>query len=112
MNSITRHTAVVAESDGILVGFGLLNNSGYLALLYVHPEARLRGVSKSLLSALEDESRTIGIRELKLESTATALRFYERAGYSLTAETKAGFGCTQCYPMSKTLLRSGRKNFA
>lgn len=98
-----RHVALAAESEPGLVGFGLLNVSGYIALLYVHPEARFRGVSKALLSGLEQESRRLGICELKLESSLTALRFYQRAGYSPTGECTKGFGCTQCHPMSKML---------
>lgn len=101
--SSDRHVAVVAESDETLAGFGLLNVSGYIELLYVDPKERFRGVSKALLLALEHEARSAGISELRLESTETALRFYERGGYSLTGGRTRGFGCTSCHSMSKKI---------
>jgi GNAT superfamily N-acetyltransferase len=98
-----RHVALVAEVGSRLVGFGLLDLGGYVALLYVAPEARFSGVSEALLRALEQEAVGAGIQELKLESSVTALRFYQSAGYSLTGSCVQGFGVTSCYPMSRQI---------
>jgi GNAT superfamily N-acetyltransferase len=72
------HVALVAERDSELVGFALLSLGGSIALLYVLPDVRFTGVSKHLLSALEHAAIAAGIQELKLDSSATALRFYTR----------------------------------
>lgn len=101
-----RHVALVAEREGAIVGFGLLNLSGVIEFLYVSPEARFSGVSKALLSALEEQALAAGIRETKFESTVTALRFYRRAGYALEGDAARGFGTTCCYPMSRQIGRS------
>jgi GNAT superfamily N-acetyltransferase len=98
-----RHVAVVAEGAGTVVGFGLLNRAGVVALLYVAPEGRFQGVSKALLAAMEDSARSIGVRTLTLDSSATARRFYEQAGYVAAGDPKKGFGCSTCYPMSKQI---------
>ena len=97
------HIALAAEIDGVLVGFGLLNLQGKIALLYVAPNARFRGVSKSLLASLEKEAIAAGIRELSLESSLTALPFYSRLGYTPSRSTAAGCGATACYPMSRQI---------
>jgi GNAT superfamily N-acetyltransferase len=98
-----QHVALVAERDGVLAGFALLNLRGIIALLYVSPDARFSGVSKALLAALEQEASTAGIRELSLESSITALRFYTRSGYSSNGSPCKGFGSSSCYPMSRQI---------
>lgn len=98
-----RHVALAAERNGVVVGFALLDLTGVVALLYVSPDARFSGVSRSLLTALEREARAAGIVELRLESTRTARRFYEAAGYSSSRGSTRVCGATSCYPMSRNL---------
>ena len=98
-----QHIAIVADMDGVLVGFGLLNRVGTIELLYVSPDARSCGVSKGLLAALEEEAKVAGVRELTLESSLSALLFYSRRGYTRTASPCKGVGVTTCYPMSKPI---------
>ena len=98
-----QHIAIVAEMDGVLVGFGLLDRVGTITLLYVSPHARFRGVSKGLLAALEEEAIVAGVRELTLESSLTALPFYSRLGYTRAESPCKGVGVTTCYPMSRRI---------
>jgi GNAT superfamily N-acetyltransferase len=101
--SSPRHVAVVADDAGTLAGFALLNLGGTIALLYVAPAFRFRGISKALLASLEDHAVALGIARLSLESSATALSFYERCGYARTGATVQGFGITRAYPLAKSL---------
>ena len=101
--SSPRDMAVVAEKAGVIAGFGLLSRNGTIALLYVAPQFRFGGVSKAMLASLEEHAIALGITELKLESSATALSFYERCGYLRIGDTVPGFGVTRAYPLSKTL---------
>lgn len=98
-----QNVALVAEQEGQIVGFGLMDVTGLIALLYVSPGARFRGVSKALLAALEAEALAAGVRETKLESTNTALRFYTRAGYSTNGEPTREVCGTYCHPMSRQI---------
>ncbi len=98
------HLSVVAERRSELVGFGLLNLQGQLALLYVAPQARFQGVSKAILAFIEDAAVSAGIREVRLMSSGTARRFYLSCGYKVNGESRPGFGVTRSYPMSKQLL--------
>lgn len=103
--SSPRHVAIVAEAGGDLAGFALLNRDGRIALLYVAPQVRFRGVSKALLASLEERARALGLEELTLESSLTALSFYERCGYWRSGEPVPGFGATRAYPLRKSLER-------
>lgn len=98
-----QNIALVAERDKVLVGFGLLSLPDTIALLYVSPDVRFSGVSKTLLADLEREAIAAGIREIKLDSSITALRFYERSGYSSTGPAVKGFGTTRGHPMSRRI---------
>ena len=92
----------VAELDGILGAVGAISNDGQITLNYVAPEMRFRGMSKTLLARLEAELQARGCAEGRLEATATAKLFYEKAGWSVDgpqAEDRAVNG----YPMRKTL---------
>ncbi len=101
-----RNVALVVEREGQIVGFGLMDLKGVIALMYVSPDARFCGVSKALLSALEDAALAAGVREMKLESSNTALRFYRSAGYIPDGEPRHEYCGTFCHPMSRQIGRS------
>lgn len=82
-NWVAREDALllVAERDTKIVGVAMAGLGGEILLNYVHPEARFSRVSTGMLEALEAELRAHGVRHCRLESTATARRFYEGRGY-------------------------------
>ena len=84
--SQSRHF-LVAEEDGAILGAASMTEAGKVLLNYVSPDARFRGVSKALMQALEDRARTAGITECSLDSTQTALRFYQSLGYQPTDQS-------------------------
>jgi GNAT superfamily N-acetyltransferase len=72
----------VAEEDDRILGFGVLDRSQSLInATYVSPKAVRRGVGRRLVEAMEEAARQGGLRQLKLSSTLSAVRFYERLGY-------------------------------
>jgi GNAT superfamily N-acetyltransferase len=71
----------VAAEAGRILGVGMMDAKGEIMLNYVSPDARLRGVSKALLGHMEGEARRVGVNECSLDSTKTARRFYQSAGY-------------------------------
>ena len=73
---------LVAEEDGQILGFGVLDLSQSLInATYVSPKAVRRGVGRSLVKAMEDLAKQGGVSRLHLSSTLNAVRFYERLGY-------------------------------
>ena len=81
MRWTVQNYVVVAEEEGTLLGVAAMNDTGRITLNYVSPHARFRGVSTALVRRLEERARTLGLGECVLETTQTALRFYERLGY-------------------------------
>jgi GNAT superfamily N-acetyltransferase len=79
---------VARTADGRAVGCGglrLLEGGGAeIKRMFVHPDARGRGVSTAILRAIEGEARQLGVARLVLETGTEqpdAMRFYEREGY-------------------------------
>lgn len=77
-----RGVVFVAEQESQLVGVGMVDAEGMILLNYVHPDARYKGVSKALLAAMEIHALDRGLGRCALQSTHTALGFYQRCGYS------------------------------
>jgi GNAT superfamily N-acetyltransferase len=90
----------LAECDGRPAAVGCINGSVEIGLNYVHPGHRFRGVSKALLTAMEDVLRRRGVAEGHLSSTGTAHRFYLSCGWTDAGPTRLDFGLT-CQPMRK-----------
>jgi len=99
-------TLFVAEWDGRVAAVGATTASGGIALNYVAPEGRFRGLSKALLAAMEADLAQHGFAEGRLEATKTARDFYRAQGW---VEVK-GLGCNAaCRAMSKVLAPGGNK---
>ncbi len=78
---------LVAERADDIIGIGMVDAQGEILLNYVHPDMRFKGVSKTILGALEDRARAWGCETCFLESTRTAKRFYEACGYQAMADS-------------------------
>ncbi len=84
---------LVARLDGVPVGCAALvpvqSSVGELKRMYVVPDARGRGVARSLLTAIEDTARRNGYEDLWLETglrQPEAIALYESAGYTRIAD--------------------------
>jgi N-acetylglutamate synthase-like GNAT family acetyltransferase len=77
----------VAEDAGRIVGVAAMSDSGKITLNYVDPDFRFRGVSKALVLSMEEQARTLGLVECCLESSKTALRFYQELGYAKSEQS-------------------------
>ena len=91
----------VAELDGQIAAVGATTAAGEIALNYVAPDARFRGVSKALLAHMEADLAARGFAEARLKSTRTARAFYDSHGWSPDATPDGG---TACFAMHKRLV--------
>jgi GNAT superfamily N-acetyltransferase len=96
------NSVLVAVEDDAIVAVGSVTDVGHIALNYVSPDARFRGVSRALLGALETRAMERGSMRCTLNSTETARAFYLANGYIIDGppDRKHGVGG---YPMSKLL---------
>jgi GNAT superfamily N-acetyltransferase len=72
---------LVAVESGTVISVGYVSHDGEIAMNYVLPDARFRGVSRAMVQALEARARHHGATRSVVVSTTTARRFYERCGY-------------------------------
>ena len=92
---------LVAVEGANILGVGAVTPAGEIALNYVSPDARFRGVSKGMLRALEAQARANGCSRATLTSTITAHQFYLAHGYKDAGSPVASFGGMPAYPMIK-----------
>lgn len=76
--SFLSHRTLIAEENGVIVGFADMDETGYLDRLYVHRDVQRRGVATALCDALE-----AGLPDCAFVTHAsiTARPFFERRGY-------------------------------
>jgi len=79
-----RNTAV-AESDGGVVGFTDVDDTGYVDMMYVDPAAGRRGVASALLEWAAEEAANAGADRLHTHASITARPFFEAHGFRVDA---------------------------
>ena len=81
--SFQAHHTVVAEMDDNIVGFGDMDETGYLDRLYVHKDYQRRGVATAICDALEQNTKAA---EFTTHASITARPFFEKRGYTVVRE--------------------------
>jgi GNAT superfamily N-acetyltransferase len=106
-DSIRNSEFFVAEEDGDILGFGVLNQqNAVVEALYVIPKATGRGIGLKLLRMLEERACVLGLKALRLDASLNAVPFYKRAGYVGEKETKYRLYTgveIACVPMVKSI---------
>ena len=105
---LSSHRVFVAEENGELLGFAVLDPStGLINATYVDPQAVGRRVGRSLIAATEADAATNGWSEIRLNATLNAVGFYGRLGYENCgrAQNRLPTGIElPCVAMRKNLL--------
>lgn len=81
--SFRRHRTLIAEEDGVILGFADMDETGYLDRLYVHKDAQGRGIATALCDALETGSKA---DRWTVHASITAKPFFESRGYRTVRE--------------------------
>ena len=98
---------LVAEADGVIVGFSALLGRR-ISALYVHPQFIRQGIGSRLLASLEQIAVSQNIRTIRVAASLTAYPFYQANGYQVLGESDLGVdkGLRVRYiDMKKRLLR-------
>lgn len=80
--SFQEHFTVVAVENGIIVGFGDIDITGYLDRLYVHKNNQRKGIATAICDQLE--SKVQG--KIVTHASITAKPFFEKRGYKVLKE--------------------------
>lgn len=80
--SFQEHYSIVALDDNTIIGFGDMDQTGYLDRLYVHADYQGRGVATALCDQLE---QTVP-GKIVTHASITARPFFEKRGYRVIKE--------------------------
>ena len=110
LQELYQHTVLTVNrkdytAEGVIVGFGSVNDDGYMHTLFVHKDFQHQGVVTSLYKHLEAYARERGAKRLTSEVSITAKPFFEKQGFQVDEEQKrkANQMCLTNYKMSKQL---------
>lgn len=81
--SLIGHYSVVAVVDHRIVGFGDINEIGYLDRLYVHKDYQRQGIASAICDTLE---QTVNGCTITVHASITAKPFFEQRGYQVEKE--------------------------
>lgn len=81
--SLRAHRTLVAVKDGKIVGFGDMDQGGYLDRLYVHRDFQGRGIATAICDALEEASSAA---TFTTHASITARPFFLSRGYRVVKE--------------------------
>lgn len=80
---------LVAVECGIVIGFGNMEDDGYLDMLFVHKDRQGQGIGAQIVQALETRALSRGIYRFWAYASLTARPFFEKMGYRAAAKNKA-----------------------
>lgn len=78
----------VVEFQKVIVGFISVTKEGLIDLLFVHKDFQGKGIASALFKQAERLARKKGFTVLRTESSITAHGFFEKVGFSTTAENR------------------------
>ena len=84
--SLLQHYSVVAEKNGVIIGFGDLDATGYFDRLYVHKNYQGIGVATTIANKLERYAQENHISIVTTNASITAKPFFEKRGYEVVKE--------------------------
>jgi len=78
--SFLSHYTVIAEINGTVVGFGDIDNTGYLNRLFVHADFQHQGIATAICDELE---QAMHAEKIVTHASITAKNFFEKRGYKV-----------------------------
>ena len=101
----SRLYTLVAVREGQIVGYGNMDTTGYLDLLFVHKDWQNHKVASAICDHLEAYGSSLGVHEITVHASITAKPFFEKRNYVTIKENQAvlqGIALTNYY-MAKQL---------
>ena len=81
--SFRAHRTIVATENGEIVGFGDMDETGYLDRLYVHKDHQGQGVASAICDELE---RFAAGKTFTTQASITAKPFFQHRGYRVVRQ--------------------------
>lgn len=77
--SLLKHYSVVAVENEIIVGFGDIDNNGYLDHIFIHADYQGKGIGTIICNQLEQAVKG----NITTHASITAKPFFEKRGYKV-----------------------------
>ena len=105
--SFLEYYTLVAEANNIIVGFGNMDNQGYIDKLYVHKDYQNQGIATAIIHKLEQQAVLHDVCVFTTHASITAKPFFEKHGYCAVCENTVVRGNTKLtnFTMKKERLR-------
>lgn len=100
--SFMEHKTIVAVESDEIIGFGDMDNTGYLDRLFVHKDHQREGIASAICDKLEC---SVNGKRISTHASITARLFFEKRGYFVITEqqvVRSGVSLTN-YLMEKEL---------
>ena len=100
--SFRAHGTIIAVENGKIIGFGDMDETGYLDRLYVHPDYQSQGIASAICQRLE---QAVQVKKVTTHASITAKPFFLHRGYRVLREQqviRGGIALTN-YVMEKEL---------
>ncbi len=81
--SLQKHHSVVMINNETIVGFGDIDQTGYLDRLFVHADYQRKGIATAICDELE---KAVDVDKLTTQASITAKPFFENRGYIVIRE--------------------------
>lgn len=82
----------VCVSDGEIVGYASLLETGCVEHFYVHQNWQRKGIGDGLMERIEAEASTLGLSELYSNVSITAKPFFESRGFRVVRRQQVPLG--------------------
>ena len=77
---------LVAETEGEIVGFSSLEETGLLYFMYIHKGFQGKGVASKLLASILAKAKKLKLKEVSSHVSITARPFFEKKGFKKKGE--------------------------
>lgn len=101
--SFLKQYCIVAEINGVIVGFGDIDKTGYLDKLFVHHNYQHKGIASAICDVLE---KAVNVTDITVHASITARGFFEKRGYKIikSQQVKRHGVFLKNYVMTKTKI--------
>lgn len=77
---------IVAVEGKQIIGYGNIDETGYLDHLYVHKDFQSQGVATAICDELERHAKEMQAAKIRVYASVTAKSFFEKRGYTVEQE--------------------------
>jgi len=81
LNSCSSKFTYIAEQNGKILGFGQLEDNGYIDCFYVHYQYQGQGIGKQIYQAIAKGAKQLNLSRLYIEASITAKPFFLHQGF-------------------------------